>query len=665
MLLLFLRFNFQKKLGKIISIFASWGIAPLISSVIFYYLIWFFPEKADGFYLSLLSSFWIILLTISISKLEELILFYKNIGRVIREKMTLKRMLVIIFFLSIASVYSVQSFFYPIVDNDSALYVAQGTAVYENKNLLWEKDRYVIINDRDEYSYNSSIRPGLPSFVAVTLLLDFDGKKSFQLITGYYYFLLFGIFLLIVYEIAKKTNQNVTRSLFFSSLFFLFSWALTRAFIFNTKENAIYFFALLSLYLLSRLISTKERDGRLEALLGVALGLNVFINLHGIVIASFIFVILFILSPLGWWERAKQFFFVFLIHLFFGVFELLKMFGFVFLISLKAVVKQTEFSSESIPGESVLDEGHLDLYQISNLFELYLKGKLQILFNIGFFGFYFWFFLILISRKLKELFKSNFGKVLLVFLIIYFLVVLDPFNLNKHQYAIVLWGSAKYATLVMLTSLIFVSVYADWMIEKIINFIKRNSNLMLILFGGMILAILTMRSSLIDFGLKMLLNTVPVFKNTDFYRDKIEFFYYVVIISLIAISIATLLLKYKEKLARIIFIFIFLFLFVFTPFIITNVGKIPLMDTFKFLLKSDEIKLENNLYHGDIYRVYQYAKNNLPKNEKISGLNELYVFNDYFKLINYNNEDARYRISDGCGEEKIFFRSGDFYLCSK
>lgn len=703
-LLLLFGLKHKEQLQEKIILFVSYGAAPLLSSLLLYYLIWFFPEKPDLFYLLFIFSFWAILLLVFAKNWRKVVYIYKKFYFLARENIFQKRNLLFLPILIFLFLFSIQALFYPIVDNDKALYLNQSEAVYEYKKLDWKKESNILIRGNDEYYYNSMIRPAIPYFMAFSFMISKDeGYFIFKFLSSYYYFLLLGLFLVIVYELAGKLKQNKFKAMFFGFLFFTFSWTLTRSFIFNSKETIIYFLALLSLYLFYCLIKIKKRNYLIEILLGITVGSNMFVNLHGIIIGFFVILLLLIFSSLKWSDRFKQVIFIFIVNLFFGAFELFKMFGFVFASNLKFIqeviiaiwnslrdffLSLTEnffqkYSGDTQSGNqgdntsiskfpvdkedggvSSLDQGHLGLYQMSGLLDVYLRGKLQILTNVGVFGFYFWFFLVALFVKLKEIIKSRLGKIILAFIVIYFLVVLDPFNINHHKYAVILWGSTKYASLVMLLSLIFISVYADLFFKTLFNFLKKKLGLATIFIGTILFLSVILKDKIISLGVKLLLSVIPKFKDISFYQGKIENFYYAAIVFLLLALVILFLLKIKKTIvAYYIFIASLVFVFVVFPFFLINTGKVYLKDTFDYLNKERRVKLENTVYYGDIYRIYFYAKEKLPKNTKIKIMSEGYTYDDYFE-IKRNVEEVNYAIEKECGDDSYSLqKEGEFNLC--
>lgn len=678
-----------EKIKQVPLFLLAYGIAPLLSGLVFYCLIWISPGASKLLYLAGCFVFWLLISLYSFGYWKKAVLSYRDIFVKLASFIRNGKFIFIapiVFFLCL---FSIQALFYPVIDNDSALYLNQSEAVYGYRNLDWQKEEAVSIRGKDEYAYNPMIRPAIPSFIAFSLLIGKSGGDDFifKFFPTYYYFLLLGIFLFIIHELSEDLRQDKNKALFSGFVFFVFSWTLTRAYIFNSKETIIYFLTLLGIYLTYLLIKIRKRDLFLEITLGFLLGMNAFVNLHGIIIGIFVLLLLFLLSSLYWHQRMSQVIFIFFVQLFAGALEDLKMFDFIFQKSFLAIGNYLSgfghhFKGADNSGSGVLatsspsvstvssnfDSGSLGLYRISNFRDLYVKGKFQILTNIGVFGFYFWFFVFLAVTKFKELVRSMIGKIILYFILVYFLIVLDPFNLNKNEYAIVLWGSTKYASLLLLLGSMLVAVYADLMIGASLVFIKKRLSLGLVLVGSLCALVLMFRNPLVSLGLEMLLSVVPVFKEVSFYQKKIEIFYYMGIIFLFAILFSLLSLKNsKVKMAREIFAACLLFFFVLVPFFVTDVGKVPLVKTFTYLNSDLQEKLENTLFEGDVFRVYFFAKENLPAGTMIvSTYNEIYVYDDHFSVRSKLEPGVKYEIVPKCDDGfDSMYDSGGVYLCQR
>lgn len=669
-LLLLLKFRYRKQIEDFLLLILSYGVGPIINGLLFHYLISFIPNQSNKVYLTIIFALWMIALLFSIKEINQIKKIHINlfIRTKKRIKFSGKRLLLFLPVLIMMFILGIQALVYPVVGNDSALYLNQSEAIYENKNLKWQKESTVIIRGDDEYRYNSAISPGIPSLIALNYLIKKENSYFvFKLLSFYYYLLLFSIFLLIAYTLSKKIKVNSFNALFFASLFFAFSWILDRSVVFNSKESIIYFFALTSIFLLYKIIDHKGRNLSLEILLGILLGLNMFINLHGIIIGSIILLILVVYSRLSFWERIKQVLYIFVVSLFLGAFEFIFSFKFIFLSTLhKSSLTLSAISSKTLSKVQNLDLTHQRLYQMKSLKDLYLKGKLQILTNIGVFGFYFWMFLVVIACKFKKVVNSQLGKIILSFIFLYFLIVLDPFNLNKHSQAIVLWGSVKYATLILLTSLIITSSYAEEMIMKIFILLKKWEKMALFITTMLASGLLLFKQFFISIGLKILASVIPVYKDVSFYQGKIENFFFAGILFLLLILFSLLLVYFKKsEIAFRVLVFSLILSFVFIPFFITDVGKVKLHETFFYLNKNREYKLVKTLNYGNIYNVYYYAKSKLPEKTQIkTNFNELYPYDDYFSLHKMKKGGIKYEISRKCQpSSEVLYFSNNIYLC--
>jgi hypothetical protein len=673
-LLFLLNFGYRKKIEDFSLLIFSYGIGPLANGLLFYYLIWFFPEQSSKFYLMIISILWVTILSLSAKRIIQFREIYKDLFFKIEKTIGVfeKKLLLFLPVLIVILFSGIQALFYPVVDNDSALYLKQSEAVYENKNLKWQKKTTIIINKDDEYRYNSSIRPGVPSFIALSYLIkEKTNHFVFKFLSFYYYILLLSIFLVTVYVFSKKSKVGNFSSLFFGSLFFTFSWILTRSVIFNSKEPIIYFFALASIFLLYKIIDHKSRNLSLEILLGVLLGLNIFVNLHGIVIGSIIFLILIIFSKLSFWERTKQVIYIFSVSLFLGAFEFIFYFKFIFLETSKKVFSYFIHSNNEITqiaqnnGISS-NKNHQELYQVESLKDLYLKGKLQILTNIGVFGFYPWVFLMTIAFKSKKIINLKLGGIILSFLLLYFLIVIDPFNLNKHEYSIILCGSTKYASLLVLLTLVVLSVYTKSFGEKIIKSLFRARVVITCLIGFFILILLAGKSYFISSGTSILLVVINNFKDVNFYQGKVEIFYNIALLFCIGLILSIWVKKWNSKFGNLAAWLFLISFFVLTPFFITDVGKVSWKNSLRYISSDLETKLIHTSNDTqDIFKVYFYAKKNLPPQSIMSGPSEIYVYDDHFKLVIEKKENKGYYITrKNCpNKTSLMFESGAIKLC--
>lgn len=642
------RFSIYRQSNRIFLVLLAHGIAPLLNGLLLFYMVKAFPEQTDNFYLLGDLFFWggafSAFVSRDVLKLPKRVYIFLRmyINSIVVGKIGTIAVIPVSIFLIIL----VQSIFYPVVNNDAAIYISQTEAIAKYKNFEWRGTKYIEINS-GEYRYNYSVRPGIPfSIVNMAILLNTNNRYSIlQWMLTYYYILLLGIFLLLVATLAKRENHNVRTSLLYGALFFSFSWAMARSVIFNSKESVIYFLTLMSLYLIWRLIEINRRSWNMEIILGVVIGLNSFVNLHGIIIALLATILLFITSPLKVFDRIKQVALIFGVNQLFSAFEIITNLGFLFGDSL--------FSKR---GHA--DIGHAVKYSMTNKLDIYIKGKLQIFTNVGFFGFYFWIFIGVIARNFKRIWSNNLSRTLVVFVSMYFLVVIDPLNINKHRFAIVLYGSVKYAALILLIGMIVASVYFNRILDAINVFVTKFTKIISVVLIITIASSLYMKSFLVSFGTVMLLKVIPMYKDITFYHDKIVIVYMGSMIILAVLLGVTMLMSYSQRAAEVCVKSLVFCLLIVGPFFITDVGKVSLLSTFKYLNQNVEEKLTKSLVHGDVYDVYLHSKEIIPKGATLkTDFMEVYPYSKDFKLV-VDIERAEYLLTEkGCHGREILLSS--------
>jgi hypothetical protein len=685
-----LNFNLNKKLGNFLTLIFSYGVGPMLVSFIFYCLINFFPERSDFFYLLSIIVIFSVPLAIFYKDLKKILIFHKNILCRLSEIVDFKSKKKLLFgsiILFVFIIYSIQALVYPIVDNDNVLYINQAKAFYKFKNTDWQKEASVIINQNDRYIYNPSIQPALPVFLAASFILgkDIGNYFSFQFLYFYYFIWLIAVFSYLIYFVNNRKKDSF-HPVYCGILFFIFSSALARVLMYNAKESAVYFFGIFSLVLVLKLLQSKiqKQNLILEILLGSVLGLASFVSFHGVAIELIMLLIVLIFLKRNLKEKILSLIFIFLSSFLFGYSQFI--FVWKFLVATFAKILSTfsehmKLNSENYKiNSNVLsvsnENGKLpnayisyeSFYQMNSLKDIYLKGKLQILTNVGYFGFYFWFFIYVLVNKYKKIVADDKLKVVVTFIGLYFLIMIDPFNFNIASYSIVLWGSPKYAVFLLMLGLVPLSIYAENIIEKVTNFFRRFGMLvfpLLIIFSLASLFFLDQINSVL---LKTLFSIIQVYKETSFYENITRVFLLSEILAILTFSILGLvaMIRNFDKDKYLVMAVMF-FVFILTPFLATNIGKVPLSKTFNYLREDNQKKLEEVLYEGDIYKIYFQAKKMLPeKTELATDFNEIYAYNDYFSLVGskYGN-NAEYKILRECGDWKILYQTKKTKLCSK
>jgi len=665
-------YNKQKK-NDLLFFFSAYGVGPFLSGILFFYSIKFLPNREFSFYYFVVIFFWIFLTAIFFRSIVSVRNFYRRLFKNIKNITCNKKSLIGIIPVFLISLFFIQSLCYPIIGNDQSLYLNQSEGYAKFRNLDWQKKKIIEIRDGDQYKYNSSISPGIPSLVAFSLG-EFKENRSvdylfFQFLFFYYSMLLFLIFLYIIYLIAKSLNKNPVNAILYGMIVFVFSWRISRLIMMNSKESIIYFFTLLSILILFNLLD-KKRNVWLEFILGLVLGTNMFINLHGIVIGLLILLLLFLFSSLTIWGRIKQLFFIFISSQLAGGFELIK--NIKFLLTPLVNFFETKINNKEVSaiksgkGLIKVSNNHMKLYQFNTEEDLYLKGKFQLVTNFGVYGFSFWLFIVSLFFNFKYFLKNKYLKVIVSFVGIYFILVLDLFSINSHPMSIVLSGSNKYSSLLLLLILIILGVFLNTVIKKTFKLIIKFNSIFLIL-SSILLVIFTFHwDNIINFSINIFIHTSQIYKNLYFYENKISLFFIAVIFIISAFFITQVYyqINKNKKIIYNIYAFLFITLFIIMPFGIISSGKLSLTQTIQFLFKSREEKLEKTINNGEVYKVFHYAKKILPKNSKLGvEFNEIYIYDDYFMLS--RNKNDVYSIRKKCINSEEMYSSKSAALCKK
>jgi hypothetical protein len=99
-----------------------------------------------------------------------------------------------------------------------------------------------------------------------------------------------------------------------------------------------------------------------------------------------------------------------------------------------------------------------------------ITKKLQAFTQIQFFGFVFWLFLIvLLLLIIKRRKISDFSKINLAFITLFFFIFFDPFFLNPHKFAYVLSLGYRYTAILS----VFIAIFITLNYQTILNILKR------------------------------------------------------------------------------------------------------------------------------------------------------------------------------------------------
>lgn len=669
-LLLLFRFGVERRLRDSILLFLSYGVGPFIPALIFYGLICLFPSRGNIFYLLVISGLYLILFLFSWQECKSVFELTRNfLVRRVRGVGKLPKFLLILVFVFVG-LYAIQLFVFPVIDVDSAFYLKQSEAFYKFKNLGWSKATSVILDSGDNYTYNYSVRPGIP--LLTSLIYLFKGSTdyfTFRFIIFYYYILLFAFFIYLISNLAKLYDSKYHKlSITYGIISFLFFWSLARILIYSYKEAIIYFLALLSIYLAILLLKEKKKIGWSPAvLLAIVLGINSFINFHGIVIECILLVVIFLFLRRKITYKISLPFLIFLLSIPFGCFELFQNLSFL-IVGLQGLfgIKITNLV-QKYSASADLEKTH---YQVSDTLSLYLRGKLQFLTSVGVYGFNFWLFLVSLGRYFKKVWNSLELRVILVFQFIYFFVVTDPFNLNKHPLAVILDVSSKYPTFIVLLGMIITCVFLPQLVETLARFLRKNAKLVVSIFSLILVGVYLVRTKVINILTTLLLRFVWVVHDVDFYHAAVEkFFYAMLLIFFVAILVLAYAFYTKKRGIYFSLVNIVVSMIIVIPFFVTNVGKVPLIDSFSFVGKSQRAVIESIIHEGDNFKVFFYARDHLPTQTPLcTNLTGLLLYNQGHFIFVYPNANAPciYWLETSCGEGKIsILCSSQICLCNK
>ncbi len=107
-----------------------------------------------------------------------------------------------------------------------------------------------------------------------------------------------------------------------------------------------------------------------------------------------------------------------------------------------SLIKDIVTTKDTIGSE--LAQTELPGYGIANKLQIFTNGKLQAFTHIHHYGLLFWGFLITSALNFKKIVKNRFLKINMIWIIVYYVLIIDLFNLNPHPRAYVLTINPKY-----------------------------------------------------------------------------------------------------------------------------------------------------------------------------------------------------------------------------
>ncbi len=618
------------KIATLNNILLSIFFSPLILGLFLYFLFYISPSHTGFFYITSLIVFIGITFISSKNNLGDSWVYIKAF---LSRRSNFKNSSVFLRYLlfvigCISFLVFLRTVFWPPTWDDQLYYIEQAYVTAQTHSIQGFFTNNVFANQHLVYENNVNIRPGLPMiFSLVPLLTDsLTETKYFSQIVIFYFFILACALVFIIAYRTARDNKNETGllALFFTlSSFYFIDHSIS-----GFKELLIISGILLFFLLLQE---PGKRENIIEhAKIGILLGLIAFINYSGLLITSFLMLILIFRSRNG----IKQAFFKLavislLIMLFSGfeIFAFLRLMEFTpspiaekqtntltTTINISTPIIAANKKDDSLFNKlSVQGGNEFAGYNITNTKDIYTKGKLQGFFQIQFYGFVFWLFLIILIFRFKENFREYTSTNILTFLAIYSFIFFDPMNLNNHPFAYVLAISHKYTVLIIPLIAIIISLNYNWL-RKLFNRIKPRT-----------LSALLITLTLVDFffirnNLKSVLAIIkqimPVYYPDSYYLNLLSFgnnsvmiFFIIIILfveSLIFFKGRTDLNEFwkKENISFILFL-TFFFLAPFLFFFNSNYG---IKETALSSFSSTNVKLQQ-IKGRNLYFMIGYLQN--------------------------------------------------------
>jgi len=419
---LFIRLVAKKAFDNKLTFLLGYGIAPLLISLILYYLYSFFPSKEWIFYALVIYILFVIFFISSIKETRN-IQFQKILGKIKNLSKKVFRLdvfkKVLLFFILFVIIFTItRNISYPTIYTDAVEYLKQGFVYsqdHSHKKLL-EKETFSnfsknnpLYGPEEEFQMNKAIRPALPIFYSFFYKNENPSSFNFFSINFLYSY----YFLLLVVAFTYIVNRLNPKNVLLGLTFLLSCYFLTKLSYSNYKAIITAFLSLGSLFLLYKII--KDKTFAPAIFLGILCGLMSYINYTGLVISG----ILFLIGVFALKTNLKQKILTVLIILttfvLFSGGEIKQYQGFIFKKSfLSSENRDTTYSSEEyinrLEIEGRKNDANFKIYTL-------VTKKLQAFTQIQFFGFIFWLFLaiLILSITKKESLTNYQGLIYLLF----------------------------------------------------------------------------------------------------------------------------------------------------------------------------------------------------------------------------------------------------------
>ena len=322
------------------------------------------------------------------------------------------------------------------------------------------------------FKYNTAIRPGLIVLGSYLSLFSPQILEIYivQFITLYYLILLIIFISLCVYRLSNNRESALV-----SIVIMLYSWIFVKNVLYGGKEILIFLFGLLTI---TGLYNIRNKLPYFwSPVIGMLIGVNILINFHGFLISCLAILSLGLINYRKIW-RFSVFTLVTIIFAF--VFSGQEIpFNLSFFLGhsviapfTNSITNKEQLSSFSdniykeyaqYESKTLTDDKSIISPQTDNtnkfssvVINKYIKGKLQGLTQIGYYGIIFWIAGIMLLSNFNNLRKKPFMKYGMLFILLYISALFDPLNLQLHRYSFVAETSTKYTTFILIFAVILI-----------------------------------------------------------------------------------------------------------------------------------------------------------------------------------------------------------------
>ena len=393
----------------------------------------------------------------------------------------------------------------------------------------------------------------------------------------------------------------------------------------------------MGLFVLGEMYGKKDVSLEKQIFLGAILGFLSFLNFSGTIIGFIFLAILLIGTKSNWSKKLLTAANTGVWMLTMSGMELFSLFRW----GLSGFKKPSDpvVNPSNILDKNTAARAELWSYRIFNNLDIYIKGKLQGLTQVQFYGLVFWLLMIVVVFRYRKITRDYFQKTLLVFSGLFFFVFMDPLNLNSHRFAHILTVSPKY-TLILLPPLLLlaginIKPLLEWIVKiKPVFWFKS--------LGGFLLFDYFILIKNPQVAMKLVKAVVPLVRSAGYYQQTISqvgrfsFLFGMILLAVMGIGLIFTNKKrvgdfwLKQKISVILFLAIF-FLLPFTLLFNSNYG---FRETVMGITKTREEKLEIVRGGEDFNKAVNYLANNL------SGKKILLIDQNWFSVSYYlKNQD--------------------------